>query len=279
MYAWPYEVNLFVEIAFSHVYDVRCRSAAAGCGAERERIMVTDQPSTSRARVARPTWVGIDPSQDELPRPPLTRPRVVRTALCLVDQHGLCALTMRALATELQVSPMALYNHVRDKDELIDLMVDLMLGEVDLSATAGDWATQMRALACSYHQTLTAHPALARAYSTQIRIGPHGLRLMERTLEILLQAGFSPPAAADAFIALFTYIVGYHQIGRADPQDYTALPPEQIPAITTAAPHLSGLHHKGRFEYGLDALLTGLHTTHNRNRNTPETCPGTGYRL
>ena len=92
---------------------------------------MTDQPSTARARSARPAWVGVDPSQDETPRPPLTRPRVVRTALRLVDDHGLPALTMRALAIELQVSPMALYNHVRDKDELVDLMVDLMLGEVD----------------------------------------------------------------------------------------------------------------------------------------------------
>jgi AcrR family transcriptional regulator len=240
---------------------------------------VTDQPNTSRTRVERPTWVGIDPSQDEIPRPALTRPRVVRTALRLVDQHGLPALTMRALATELQVSPMALYNHVRDKEELIDLMVDLMLGEVDLSPTAGDWVTQMRALVGSYHQALTAHPSLARAYSTQVRVGPHGLRLMERLLELLLQAGFSPPDAADAFIALFTYTAGYHQMGRVDPRDYSALPPEQLPSITTAGPHLSGLHHKGRFEHGLDALLTGLHTIHNENyRNTPETRRGTGYR-
>ena len=149
---------------------------------------MTDQPSTARS--ARPTWVGVDPSQDETPRPPLTRPRVVRTALRLVDDHGLPALTMRALATELQVSPMALYNHVRDKDELVDLMVDLMLGEVDSAATTGDWAVQLRALVCSYHQVLCAHPGLARVYGTQVRIGPNGLLIMERLLGLLLQAGF-----------------------------------------------------------------------------------------
>jgi TetR/AcrR family tetracycline transcriptional repressor len=223
---------------------------------------VTDQPSTSRARVEQPTWVGVDPGQDEMPRLALTRPRVVRTALRLVDEHGLSALTMRALATELQVSPMALYNHVRDKEELVDLMVDLMLGDVDLSAIGGDWATQMRALVCSFHQVLTAHPDLARVYSARVRIGPHGLRIMERGLRLLLQARFSPPDAADAFFALYTYTVGYHQIGHVDPRDYSALPPEQIPSITAVTDHLNGAHQHGRFEYGLDALLAGFHTIH-----------------
>ncbi|MGH3784249.1 MAG: TetR/AcrR family transcriptional regulator, partial [Pseudonocardiaceae bacterium] len=116
---------------------------------QREGITVTDQPSTSPTPVDRTRWVGKDPSQDETPRPALTRAAVVRTALRLVDEHGLPALTMRALATELQVSPMALYNHVRDKDDLIDLMVDLMLGEVDLPTNTGNWTTQLRALGCN----------------------------------------------------------------------------------------------------------------------------------
>jgi AcrR family transcriptional regulator len=219
---------------------------------------VTDPSRASRARVDRPTWVGVDPSQDEIPRPALTRPRVVRAALRLADQHGLPELTMRALATALQVSPMALYNHVRDKDELIDLLVDLILGEVDLSAAAGDWAAQLRALLCSYHRVLTAHPGLARVYSTRVRLGPHHLRVMERGIGLLLHAGFPPAEAADAFFALYTYTVGYHQMGRVDPLDYAALPPDQIPAITAVTAHLSGLRQPGRFEYGLDTLLNGL---------------------
>jgi TetR/AcrR family tetracycline transcriptional repressor len=241
------------------------------CGrsvAQREFITVIDQMSASRARVDRSSWVGVDPSQDERPRAPLTRTRMVRTALRLVDERGLPALTMRALAIELQVSPMALYHHVCDKDELIDLMVDLMLGEVDLSTLAGDWATQLRALGCSIHHALAEHPALARVYSTQVRIGPHSLQIMERGLTLLLQAGFCPPEAADAFFALFTYTAGYHQMSRVDPRDYSALPPEQIPSITTATPHLSGIQQHGRFEYGLDTLLAGLHTTHDSSRDT-----------
>ena len=231
---------------------------------------MTDQPSTSRIRTDRPTWVDVDPSKDYTRPPPLSRPRIVRAALQLVDEKGLAALTMRALATELEVSPMALYNHVRDKDELVDLMVDLMLGEVDCSVTEGDWVTQLRALVCSYHLALAAHHQLARVYSARVRIGPHGLLVIERTIELLLQGGFSLAEAADAFFALYTYTAGFHQMGHIEPlrdttsQDeigyYSALPPEQIPSIQAVRPHLSGLHRSGRFGYGLDLILAGLQT-------------------
>ena len=235
-----------------------------------------EQPKKPRVRGDQPNWIGLDPSQDETPRPPLTRPRVVRTALRLVDEHGLATLTMRSLATELQVSPMALYNHVQDKEELLDLMLDLVLGEVELSAPAGDWATQMRALVCSYHQVLTAHPALARLYGSQVRIGPHGLQIMERGLGLLLKAGFSPAEATDAFFALFTYTVGYHQMGHVEPRRFSALPPEQIPSIITVIDHLNGIHQTGRFETGLDALLVGFQTLHHpphRHHSLPHPRP------
>ncbi len=238
--------------------------------ADEKGSSLTDQPSTSRIRPDRSTWVDVDPSKDYTRPPPLSRPRIVRAALQLVDEKGLAALTMRALATELEVSPMALYNHVRDKDELVDLMVDLMLGEVDCSATEGDWVTQLRALVCSYHHALAAHHQLARIYSARVRIGPHGLLVIERTIELLLQGGLSPTEAADAFFALYTYTAGFHQMGHIAPlrditsQDeigyYAALPPEQIPSIQAVSPNLSGAHRAGRFDYGLDLILAGLQT-------------------
>lgn len=241
---------------------------------------MSEQPGAARALFDRPTWIGVDPNDDEQQRPPLTRPRIVRTALCLVDERGLAALTMRALATALEVSPMALYNHVRDKDELVDLMVDLMLGEVDRSDTRGDWAAQLRALVCSYHRVLSAHRGLARIYSAGVRLGPHGLLIMERALGLLLRAGFSPSDATNAFFTLYTYTVGFHQMGRIAtlnaptpdngtddqlPQPmtryYSALPAQQLPSVVTVGAHLGGVRRKGGFEYGLDTLLTGLRVT------------------
>lgn len=231
---------------------------------------MTDQPSASRARTDRPNWIGIDPSEDATRPPPLTRARVVRAALRLVDERGLAALTMRALATELEVSPMALYNHVRDKEELLDLMLDLMLGEVDCSPTEGDYLNQLRDLVCRFHQALAAHHHLAQVYGNQVRLGPHGLKIIERAISLLLQAGFSHADAASGFLTLYTYTVGRHQMGRIAPfpgrsnQDegdyYLALPPEQIPAIRAVGRHLGGVRRPGMFEYGLDTLLDGLRT-------------------
>lgn len=227
-----------------------------------------DEPHAASARFERSTWIGVDPSEDQRQRPPLSRSRIVRAALRLVDDRGLEALTMRALAHELEVSPMALYNHVRDKDELVDLMVDLMLGEVDCTATEGGWVTQLRALVCSYHQVLSAHHALARVYSDKVRIGPHGLMIIERVLELLRGAGFSPSDTADGFLALFIYTVGFHQMGRIQPGNgptprdragyYEALPREQIPWVTALAPYLGSPRRQETFEYGLDVLLAGL---------------------
>jgi len=232
---------------------------------------LSDQPSTSRTRADRPMWVGVDPEEDDLRPPPLTRARIVRAALRLIDDRGLAALTMRALATELKVSPMALYNHVHDKEELLDLTLDLMLGEVDCTATEGDWLAQLRTLVCSFHQALSTHHHLTKVYSTtQVKIGPHGLSIIERAIQLLLEAGFSPPDAANAFLTLYTYTVGRHQIRRIAPsagttsQDetayYPALPSEQIPSIKAVSPYLGGPHKPGLFEYGLDILLTGLQT-------------------
>jgi AcrR family transcriptional regulator len=201
--------------------------------------------------------------------PPLSRARIVRAALRLVDDHGLAALTMRALANDLKVSPMALYNHVRDKEELLDLTLDLMLGEVDCTATDGECLTQLRELVCSFHQALSTHPHLVQVYSTQVRIGPHGLQVIERAIGLLLRAGFPRPDAAAAFLTLYTYAVGFHLMGRVaplagstPPQDdseyFLALPPDQIPSIRAVSAFLSGVHRPGGFEDGLDTLLTGL---------------------
>jgi AcrR family transcriptional regulator len=232
---------------------------------------VSEPSSTARARSTQPGWVNLDPNQDKKRRPPLSGPQIVRVALRLADEHGLGALTMRALAQELKVSTMALYNHVHDKEELVDLMVDLMLGEVDCSPSPGDWLAQLRTVICSYHQVLARHCGLARIYASRVRIGPHGLLVMERILRLLLEAGFSPAEAADAFFALFTYSVGYHQMGHVDPMHtatpeeklgyYSALPANRIPTVTALARHLSGVHQSGRFEYGLDTLLAGLAAT------------------
>jgi hypothetical protein len=91
---------------------------------------------------------------------------------------------------------------------------------------------------------------------------------MERALRLLTDAGFAPSDAADAFFTLFTYSVGYHQMGRVEPLEdtasneetayYAALPVERIPTVARLAAHLGVAHQTGRFDSGLDTLLAGL---------------------
>lgn len=239
---------------------------------------MSDEPGAARTPGDRAGRVGLGPGEDDT-RPPLTRSRIVLAALRLIDAQGLPALTMRALATELGVSPMALYNHVADKDELLDLTLDLILGEVECSTTEGDWLAQIRTLFCGFHHALSAHQHLTKVYCGTVKLGPHGMRITERTIGLLLQAGFSPLEAHDAFMTLYTYTVGLHQMGRITPdtsitgQDtadyYPPLPADQIASLRAGNPYLGGVHKPGLFEYGLDTLLAGLRARLDQAVGTP----------
>lgn len=233
-----------------------------------------DQRRPTRAAAA-PRWLA-EPSGDDRERLPITRRRLVEAALRLVDEQGLQALTFRRLATELGASPMSAYAHVRNKDELLDLMLDHVLGEIDLRPTGSDWTAQLRAMFRSYHKVLLSHPGIARIYSDNVKIGPNGLRAIERTMAVLRDAGFSPASATNAFFALFNYTIGYHQIGRVNPLEgaphdrvearaaravttyFSALPPDEVPTVVSLAPYFSGTKGRRRFEFGLDVLLAGL---------------------
>lgn len=222
-----------------------------------------------------PRWLSEE--SDEHVRPPLTRRRVVEAALRLVDEHGLEALSFRSLAAELESSQMAAYNYVRNKDELLDLMLDLVLGEVDLSGGGGeDWVAQLRAMFRSYHRVLLAHPGMARVYSQRVRIGPNGLRAIDRVLGVLRDAGFRPAPAVNAFYALYNYTIGFAQIGQVNSVEdgdgsagsldgretirrfFSALPSEKVPNVVALAPYLTGAKAGRRFEYGLELLLAAL---------------------
>src|SRR5579859_4631175 len=97
-----------------------------------------------------------DPSSS--PRAPLTRERVLRAAVALADTGGIEALTMRRLGQDLGVEAMSLYNHIANKDELLDEMIDLVFGEIELPTGGGDWRAAQRRRAVSAHQALLRHP-------------------------------------------------------------------------------------------------------------------------
>ena len=220
-----------------------------------------------------PRWITDDVEAPA--RPPLTRRRIVLAGLALVESEGLDALTMRRLAATLDVTPMSLYNHVADKAELIDVMLDYVIGDIVKACAEdeGTWEERLRALVWRNYELWRQHPGLARVYTEGVTMGPNGVAQVEYALGVLREAGFDDEDAADAFYLLWRYQVASVLVARARPVDparrtgrsdgtaesrirlyFSALPMSEIPNVVALAGHLDG----GNFEFGLDVLLSGL---------------------
>jgi TetR/AcrR family tetracycline transcriptional repressor len=238
---------------------------------------------SARVNRAGPRW--LDRHEDEKPvRIPLTLRRIVDAALALVDDEGLQALTIRRLATMLRVAPMSLYSHVTDKAELVDVMVDVVIGEVidgddhaDPGAD-GDWSEELRALSLRYHAAWAGHRGLVRVYADGVTLGPNGTAMTERFLGILRSAGFDDAEAVQAFWLLYHYTIGSLQIAAARPTPgklrrggnagdstlslfFSAVPLEEIPHITAVVDVLAA---GGHYEFGLDTIIAGLKARRDR---------------
>jgi AcrR family transcriptional regulator len=143
------------------------------------------------------------------PKGPLTRERVLRAAVAFADEHGVEALSMRELARELGFGAMSLYNHVANKDEMLDGMVDLVASEIEAPTPGNaDWKTALRETAVSAHQTLLRHPWASTLWSNRVP-GPARLRHMDSILRVLRDAGFSVDTACRGFHAITTHILGF----------------------------------------------------------------------
>ncbi|MEU3569022.1 TetR/AcrR family transcriptional regulator [Kitasatospora sp. NPDC036755] len=138
------------------------------------------------------------------PRTTLTPHRIAEAAVALADAEGLDAVTMRRLAAELGVAPMAAYRYVTGKDELIELMVDFVYGRLPLDAPAEGWRDTMRALAVHLRAMHLAHPWTVRA-ATPFSLGPNQLAVPERALSALAEHGLD----ADTTMAVFRTVTGY----------------------------------------------------------------------
>src|SRR3954464_11332159 len=152
------------------------------------------------------------------PRTPLSRERILRAALELVDEAGLDALTMRKLGQRLGFEAMSLYNHVENKDNVIDGMLDLVLAEGEPPAPSDDWARAIRESAISVHTALRRHPWAVGVLLDRIR--PARLRYMDSLLGRLREAGFSAETTYTAYHVLDGHIFGFSL--RETSHNYTA---------------------------------------------------------
>jgi AcrR family transcriptional regulator len=243
------------------------------------------QPAASQEG-ARSLWFD-PPTDDQDRRPQLTREQVVAEALTVIAEQGIQALTMRALAARLGVVPGALYHHVRNKQQLQDLLLDGVLAEVDVHLDPSlDWTDQLKLLAHRLRQVLEAHPGIAGILKTRDPLGPHSLALAEALLGPLQAAGFADREAGLAFFLLVDYAIGFAVSSPAtsvneqrvrDPatrtqlhQFFRSLPTDRFPALVALGEHVWVDNRDQRFTAGLDVLVAGLeHGRSSPHRSLP----------
>lgn len=143
------------------------------------------------------------------PATPLSRDRVLDGAMRVADAGGLASLTIRSLAQELGVKPMSVYHYVRGKEEIIDAIVDLVFGEMDLPGTQGDWRTEMRRRCGSTRAVLRRHPWAIPLLQSRTSPGPATLRHLDAVIGCLRGAGFSLEATAHAYALIDSYVYGF----------------------------------------------------------------------
>jgi AcrR family transcriptional regulator len=208
-------------------------------------------------------------------RPALTRERVVAEALTVIAAQGVAALTMRTLAARLGVVPGALYRHVRNKEQLQDLVLDGVLAEVDCTLDRSlPWTQQLNVLAHRLREVLEGHPGVAGLLQLRDPLGPNSLAVAEAFLGPLQAAGFGERRAGLAFFLLIDYTTGFaassppistNQQRVRDTatrtqlhQFFRSLPTDRFPALATLGEHVWVDNRDQRFATGLDILIDGL---------------------
>ena len=209
---------------------------------------------------------------------------MLHAAVALAGRNGIEAMTMRKLADELGVGAMTLYYHVPNKEQLLDGMVDIVFGEIELPTTEVDWRTAMRRRALSTRAVLNRHRWAVGLMESRLTPGPNSLRLHDAVLGCLRKAGFSIEATIQAYSVQDAYIYGFALQERSLPfesaeesaavaeqqyREYAELAAErQLGELAQEFPHLAevvaghvakvGYDFASAFVYGLDLILDAL---------------------
>ena len=210
---------------------------------------------------------------DGAQRERLTRERVVRAALLIMDEEGLEAVTMRRVGRELGVEAMSLYNHVRDKEDLLDGITEAVLAEFRWDPTTDEWMELGRAAAREWRRVVRAHPNVIRLMIERKHplTSAEALRPVEIALDLFRRAGLSERDTANAFQAFGGYIFGVvmMELGNLAPGRSASWEGLQAPGVAgslaTDFPRLAEMlpwmmecDPEATFELGLDLLLEGI---------------------
>ena len=211
------------------------------------------------------------------PRLPLTRERVLRAAVGLAEEHGITTLSMRKLGQRLGVEAMSLYNHVANKEDVLDGMVDLVVDEIDdavsgLDKASGDWKTAMRQRVLAARDVLLRHPWAPGVLETRTNPSPPVLRYFDEMIGLFLDGGFSIDLTHHAMHALGSRALGFTQ-EMFDDSSEMAPTPSFVQQIAVEYPRMAemvgGISHDAdttlgwcddqyEFEFALDLILDGL---------------------
>ena len=229
-------------------------------------------------------------------REPLSRDRILRTAVAVADKGGAESLSMRRIAQELGVVAMALYKHVANKDELLDGMIDAVIGEIDPPIEGADWKTAMRERILSARRALLRHPWASQVIESRAEPTPTIIGYMDSMMGIFISGGFSVDLMHHAMHVMGSRILGFSQELFDDtssmPADEAiamwAQLADHYPNIAALVGEISGgdiSHDEGsvvgggcddqfEFEFALDLMLDGLERL--RSAPTPPPAGSTG---
>jgi AcrR family transcriptional regulator len=185
-------------------------------------------------------------------RVPLSRDRVLRAAVALADTAGIESLSMRKLAQELGVVPMALYKHVADKDELLDGMVDIVVGEIDPPLSGTHWRSAVRQRILSARWALLRHPWASRVIESRTNPTPVVLEYMDSMIGMFRAGGFSVDLTHHVMHAVGSRIFGFTQELSHD-------------EASVVGP---GCDDQFEFEFALDLLLDGIDRLRQQERTS-----------
>ncbi len=202
---------------------------------------------------------------------PLSRERILQAALRMADEGGIESLSMRKLAQDLGVQAMSLYNHVTNKDDIIDGIVDRVVSEIEVPDFSLDWKTAMRRRSTSAHEVLLRHPWATMPLVSRINVGPAMLGYINATLGCLFEAGFSLEMADQIWNAIDSHIYGFtlQELNfPVETENYSEAAKIGLPLISADLyPYMNTLTHAviekrydgiQNFEFGLELILNGL---------------------
>lgn len=216
-------------------------------------------------------------------RQPISRARAFQVAVELADRDGLPALTMRRLAEALQVEAMSLYHYVKNKNEILDGMVDLAFAEIDVPE--GDWKEAMRRRAYSARAALLRHRWAISLMESRATPGPKNLAHHDAVIGCLRRGGFSVPLTAHAYAVLDSYVYGFVHTELNLPFEtseqsqvvasgiFAQLPPGMYPhLIELTKEHVlkPGYSYGQEFTFGLELILDGLERAKERAKERDE---------